>query len=351
MVRVTLQTIADQVGVSRMTVSNAFSRPGQLSPELRRRILAAADALGYAGPDPAARALARGATGAIGVLLTDSLTQAFTDEVATVFLGAIADELDPTGLALTLLTSSGRADIIPAHDVAIDGALVYSCETDSPAVDWLRRRRLPLVLVDQEPIPGVTSINIDDRGAARAVAQHVVDLGHRRVAIVTASSAGPHGVLAEPTVAGAYVARQRMRGWLDALTAAGIRPTVIQQPHSDLAAGHASARPLLDAPDPVTAILCFCDAMARGVVQGAKDLGVRVPDDVSVVGFDDSPLARGMRPTLTTVHQDVAAKGHTAAAALIAAIARAPGGSAPEGEHRVLPTETVIRESTGPVRT
>ena len=99
MARVTLQTIADQVGVSRMTVSNAFSRPDQLSAELRDKILAAAEELGYAGPDPSARALARGTTGAVGVLLTDSLRNAFADEVATTFLGAIAEELRPTGLA------------------------------------------------------------------------------------------------------------------------------------------------------------------------------------------------------------------------------------------------------------
>src|SRR4029078_9291251 len=88
MARVTLQTIADQVGVSRMTVSNAFPRPAQLSAALRERILRTATELGYVGPDPAARALARGTTGAVGVLLTDSLTFAFTDEVATGFLSA-----------------------------------------------------------------------------------------------------------------------------------------------------------------------------------------------------------------------------------------------------------------------
>ena len=108
MARVTLQTIADRLGVSRMTVSNAFSRPDQLSAELRERILAEARELGYVGPDPAARALARGTTGAIGVLLTDSLPYAFTDEVSVGFLGAVVDGLAPTGLALTLLTA-GRA--------------------------------------------------------------------------------------------------------------------------------------------------------------------------------------------------------------------------------------------------
>ncbi len=106
-----------------MTVSNAFSHPDQLSSVLRARILAAADTLGYVGPDPAGRALARGTSGAVGVLLTDSLHEAFTDEVATTFLAAIVDELAPTGLALTLLTSSDRDDVVPARDVALDGAL------------------------------------------------------------------------------------------------------------------------------------------------------------------------------------------------------------------------------------
>ena len=149
--RVTLRTVADHVGVSRMTVSNAFSRPDQLSAALRGRILQAAADLGYVGPDPAARALARGTAGAVGVLLTSSVRDAFTDEVTTRFLGAIAEQLAPTGLALTLLPSPAEADVVPARDVAIDGALVYSCDPKSPGLDWLIRRGLPLVYVDQAP--------------------------------------------------------------------------------------------------------------------------------------------------------------------------------------------------------
>jgi len=114
--RVTLQTIADQVGVSRMTVSNAFSRPDQLSAALRDRILAAAAELGYVGPDPAARALARGSAGTVGVLLTESLTYAFTDEVTTGFLAAITEELAASGLALTLLSSDVTGPRVPARD-------------------------------------------------------------------------------------------------------------------------------------------------------------------------------------------------------------------------------------------
>jgi DNA-binding LacI/PurR family transcriptional regulator len=345
--RVTLQTIADRVGVSRMTVSNAFSRPDQLSEELRGRILGAAEELGYCGPDPAARALARGTTGAIGVLLTDSLRYAFSDEVATTFLGAIAEQLAPTGLALTLLSASERPNTIPARDVPMDGALVYSCDTDSAAVDWLRRRKLPLVFVDQKPVPGIPSVNIDDRSGARAAAQHLVDLGHRRIAIVTTNISGPPGIVDDPVaLAGGHVIMQRLLGWLDALNAAGIHPVVVQQWPSDESAGRASARLLLEMPERPTAILCFSDVIAYAVVQEAIVLGLAVPDDLSVVGFDDNPLAQRMRPALTTVRQDVAAKGQAAAAALTAAIQRSRTGSGGRTRNVLLPTELIIRDST-----
>lgn len=345
--RVTLQTVADRVGVSRMTVSNAFSRPDQLSSTLRRRILDAAAELGYVGPDPAARALARGTTGAVGVLLTDSLRVAFTDEVATSFLGAIAEELAPTGLALTLLTTSTRQDkAVPARDVAMDGALVYSCETRSPALDWLIRRRLPLAYVDQAPAPGIPSVNVEDRSGARAAAQHLVDLGHRQVGILTAGADGPYGLVADPlTDPAADTPKQRMLGWLDALGRAGIRPTVVRQaPYSvDVDEG---ARLLLDTDERPTAVLCFSDAIAYDVVRTAEDLGLRVPADLSVVGFDDSPLAGRTRPALTTVRQDVSAKARAAVAALTTAIKHERDGTTGRARHVRLPTELIVRDST-----
>jgi DNA-binding LacI/PurR family transcriptional regulator len=352
MPRVTLQTIADRVGVSRMTVSNAFSRPDQLSPELRQRILSAAEDLGYVGPDPAARALARGRTGAVGVLLTDSLRDAFSDEVATTFLGAIADELEPSGLALTLL-ASGRNDMVPARDVPMDGAFVYSCDTDSSSVEWLRRRKLPLVFVDHVPDVGAPSINIDDRSGARAAAEHLVQLGHRRIGILTASFAGPFGRVDDPVAAaGGHVGTQRMLGWLDALDAVDIRPVVVQLRNSQEHLGYDGARSLLDNGDErPTALLCFSDDIAAGAVRAADSLGLAVPKDLSIVGFDDSMLAQRTRPALTTVRQDVVAKGRIATSLLIARIEQLRNGTAStEAENVVLPTELVIRDSTAPVR-
>ena len=345
--KITLQTIADRVGVSRMTVSNAFSRPDQLSVELRNKIMAAADELGYVGPDPAARVLATGSAGTVGVLLTDSLSYAFEDEFAASVPRRDRRGTRPTGLALTLLTSSGPAGSVPARDAPMDGALIYSCDETSTALSWLKRRRLPLVLVDQAPSSEYSSVNIDDRRGAQLAAQHLVDLQHRNIAVVTSNVAGPEGLIADPaTLSGGHTVRQRMAGWLDVLTAAGIRPTVVQVNHFGANAGDDAAELLLGLPDRPTAVLCFSDATAYGVVRGASRLGVSVPDQLSVVGFDDVPLASRMTPPLTTIRQDGAAKGRAAAAALIAAIARNRTDSDEPLEQRILPVELVIRAST-----
>lgn len=347
--RVTLQTIADQLGVSRMTVSNAFSRPEQLSAELRERILQTAEELGYAGPDPAARALARGTTGAVGVLLTDSLHYAFTDEVATAFLGALVEGLGPTGLAVTLLTSDEHDDVIPARDVAIDGAVVYCCQPESVALEWLLKRKLPLMYVDHDPVPGITSVNVDDRGGARAAAQHLLDLGHRRVAIVVRALQTSAGVMDDPLAASyGYPQIQRTLGWLDALEAAGVEPLVVHADANTDDAAIAAARRVFAA-DPIpTGVLCFSDVLAVGCLAVARDLGLAVPDDVSVIGFDDSPAARRTEPQLTTVRQDVLAKGRQAALALTNAIEHARAGTKARIRHLTLPTELVVRGSSGP---
>jgi DNA-binding LacI/PurR family transcriptional regulator len=349
MAKVTLQSIADRVGVSRMTVSNAFSRPDQLSSELRERILAAADELGYVGPDPAARALARGRSGSIGLLLTDSLSEAFQDAVATEFLISVADALTREGLGVTLLTSGDAtgapSGYVPSRDVAMDGAIVYICDPASPDIAWLERRGLPMVAVDREPGPGVPSVNVDDRGGARAAAEHLVGLGHTGVGIITLRSGfDVDGVPTENRPA-----QERMLGWRDALAEAGIEPVVraaLFHPHREPSLSvEAMARDLLDRPDRPTAVLCFSDAFAIETIRVAESLGLRVPEDLSVVGFDDSPLASSSRPPLTTVHQEVASKGHEAVRALMGAMAK---DRPAEPARILLPTRLVVRESTAP---
>jgi DNA-binding LacI/PurR family transcriptional regulator len=211
----------------------------------------------------------------------------------------------------------------------MDGAIVYTVQQGAPSVDWLRRRGLPLVFVDSPAPQGHPAVLVDDRAGARRAAEHLVALGHRRVGILSAGLGPRPGPLAggmgrvRPDMLG-HVSRERLLGWTDALSAAGIEPVLAAQPNSYEDARPA-ARLLLDAAPELTAVLCLSDVIAHDVVRAAEERGRRVPDDLSVVGFDDNPLAARTAPGLTTVRQDLDAKGHAAAAALRSALRRAGG--------------------------
>src|SRR3954468_11515432 len=184
MAKATLLTVAEVVGVSRTTVSNAFSRPDQLSPELRSKILSAAETLGYAGPSASAAALRTGRTDTIGVLFTDSLRYAFTDSVATEFLAGVAESAEDAGLALTVVSTPHGAERGPMARAMVDGLIVYSVEDASPGLAAARRRQLPMVWVDVEPEPEVATVNVADRDGAVAGLNHLIDLGHRDLAVI-----------------------------------------------------------------------------------------------------------------------------------------------------------------------
>jgi len=347
---VTLQTIADQVGVSRMTVSNAFSRPDQLSAALRARILAVADEMGYCGPDPVGRSLKSGRSGTVGVLVSDTLTYAFTDRVATTFLSGAAAVLEPQGSGLTVLSSPRFGDEGPISRALVDGLVVYSVDPDSPGLQVARRRGIPLVFADQAPEPGVPAVNVDDRGGARAVARHVRELGHRHVALITESLSARTELVAPDTVVSHHVVAERHAGWLEGLAVKGrakaqrvALPPMASTPVNDRAEARRAAELLLDAHPETTAVLALTDLMARGVVDAAAARNLRVPEDISVAGFDDAPADPGDGPGLTTVRQPLREKGMEGARLLVATLEDGPAEPAP---HVVLPTELVVREST-----
>ncbi|MGZ4451619.1 MAG: LacI family DNA-binding transcriptional regulator [Nocardioides sp.] len=344
MAKVTLQSIADRVGVSRMTVSNAFSRPDQLSATLRERILAAAVELGYDGPDPAARALARGRTGAVGLLLDDRVSHVFRDPVAAHLVASIADRLAEHGRALTLLALSDDDAFRPARDVAVDGVLVFTSQPDSPDIAAIERRRLPMVTIDQRPRPGAPGVEVDERVGARQAAEHLVGLGHTRIGVLTLQQRHREDAPADDlsTLSDDHPARERLAAWRAVLASHGIEPTVRLAPFGSVEAAQQRARDLLSGPERPTAVLCYSDVFAQGVQLAAAELALRVPDDLSLIGFDDGPLASALRPALTTVRQDVDAKGRAAVDALVALLEGRDAASV------VLPTELIRRASTGP---
>jgi DNA-binding LacI/PurR family transcriptional regulator len=231
----------------------------------------------------------------------------------------------------------------------MDGALVCSLEPGSAPVDWLVRRGVPLVLVDQPPVEGIAVVDVDDRLGAGLAAQHLLDLGHRHIGVLTVGTGTGlwSGTRPRAVDVTGHVARQRLDGWLGVLEPAGVRVTVAGQSRAYEDASP-TARSLLDVADPPTAVLCFSDALAADLMGVAGSLGARLPTDLSVVGFDDSPLARRLRPALTTVRQDVDAKGRAAAAALQSAIGLSRADVPTVPEHVLLPTALVVRGTTAP---
>jgi DNA-binding LacI/PurR family transcriptional regulator len=345
----TLATVAEAVGVSRTTVSNAYNRPDQLTPELRERILGTARRLGYPGPDPAGRRLRQGRAGAVGVLLTERLSFAFADPAAVAFLEGLARRCEDAAETLVLIPlprDEEGPDVM--REAFVDGICVYSLPDRHPAVDRALERRLPVVAVDSPRLEETTFVGVDDRAGARAAAEHLVALGHRRVALIVAPLAldGREGRVDEERLRAVFyhVDRERLAGLREGLEAAGIpwQAVMIEERPNTQEAGAAAASSLLAETPRPTALLATTDQLALGAVRGARDLGLELPADLSVVGFDDIPEAARSQPPLTTVRQPLVGKGIVAGDRLLALL---DGSAAPDA---VLPVELVVRQSTGP---
>jgi len=336
--RVTLSTVADHVGVSRSTVSNAYNHPDQLSAEMRRKILDAADELGYAGPDPAARSLRQGRAGAIG-LVQKNLVWAVADAANQLLLTGVAEVCEEHGLALVLIPlgrpDGETADVL--RSTALDGVIAHCDGLDAERRKILRDRGMPLVIVDGVPDESVDFVGVDDVGGADAAAQHLLDLGHRRLAIV--------GIGAREGLA-TTVTRWRFEGYARALARVQLTlddVVVVEGGTSSRASGRVAAERLLAVSPRPTGVLAMSDEVAAGVLDVAIELGISVPDELSIVGFDDSSTATDVTPALTTVHQDHRTKGALAARMLLDQTA--------SPRHEQLETRLVVRGSTAPAPT
>lgn len=350
-VRPTLQTVADVVGVSRTTVSNAYSRPDQLASGLRTRILGAAAELGYAGPHPVARRLRGGTAGAIGLLFTEELSYAFDDPAAVLFLAGVAETLQAQDVGLLLLPARPTVafDEGAVRDAVVDGFIVYSVSDSHPGMTAVLDRRLPTVVVDQPRGRGVSFVGIDDSGGAERAATHLVELGHRRLAVLTdrlsATAPGSPVTVRRDRRSDYRVARSRLSGYRRAIERAGLSwadVMVIECFPNTPGTGALATDRLLAGDHPPTAIIGMTDQLAIGALQSAAAHGLDVPERLSVVGFDDIPAAALSRPLLTTVRQPLREKGRVAARLLLVA------DDDNRARRSILSTELVIRESTAP---
>ncbi|MEU6711578.1 LacI family DNA-binding transcriptional regulator [Nonomuraea sp. NPDC046802] len=346
MARVTLQTIADRLGVSRATVSYAFSRPDQLSDGLRRRILEVADELGYAGPNPTARSLRLGRAGALGLIFSETLAYAFADPYAIGFFQGLATAAEDAGVGLLILPlphGDRRSEAV--RDAVVDAFCVMSLPDEHPALAEVLARKLPVVVVDEPYVPGHPFVGIDEPAAGAAAARHVLELGHRRlgVAMVGLHEDGYSG-WADPQRQESAVfqaMRNRRGGYQRACEEAGLDWSGVpfyELTRNSRQAGRKAGHALLGRVPRPTAILTNTDVLALGVLDAAADLGLEVPRELSVVGFSDSAAEEA---GLTTIRQAKQEIGERAGRLLLS-------GGAAKPERLLFPYELIVRTSTAP---
>src|SRR5918992_1544694 len=346
----TLRDVAAEAGVSIGTASNAFNRPDLISEGLRERVFEAAARLGYGGPHPAARRLRTGRTGALGLIFTDRLPYAFDDEAAVLFLRGLANALENSGAGLLLIPTSPTREegsrIV--RGAAVDGFIVFSTPSGDPRLEAALARGLPTITVDEPYDVPTPFIGIDDRSGCEAAGRHLVELGHRRVAVI----AFPEYARDDRTLP-FDVCRERLAGYRAALGEDFDPELVFTAYTNHSGTGKRLLAEMLELDPMPTAVLAMSDVLAAGAVRGAVEAGLRVPDDLSVIGFDDVPSAQLTDPPLTTVTQPIEQKGELTARAILSAIARENGDEPPAGSEEsparsVLPTRLVVRGSTGP---
>jgi DNA-binding LacI/PurR family transcriptional regulator len=328
-----LKDVAQAAGVSQGTASNVWNRPELVREEVRERVLAAAQALGYAGPSPKGRLLRAGKTNAIGVAAAEPLSYFFSDPWARRLLAEVAEVCDARGAGLALVSvASGQPLAWGIESALVDGFLLRCSGREL------------LVEIDSEE-PDVPAIDIDDFGGTYQATRHLLDLGHRRFGILGIGLGnGPGPVPPEAVRATRFVnVRERARGFWAALTEAGIGEDEV--PVGALRNGAPNIGEVMEVlwngarPKP-TAILAMADYAALAALDWFGARGVRVPEDVSVVGFDGVPEAAEAQPPLTTVEQPYRRIAERSVAAIL-------DGAMPT-EREVLPLTLVVRGSSGP---
>lgn len=326
-----MRDVAERADVSVTTVSHVVNETRHVSDELRERVEEAMDALGYR-PNRLARSLRRGETYTIGVVVPDS-SNPFFAEVAR----GVEDTSFAQRYSVILCNSDGDlekelfyANVLTAKQV--DGILFVAAGVSTEHIRTLQKQQVPLVVVDREiPDVSVDEVLTDNVHGGEMITRHLIDLGHRRIGCIT----GPSDVT--PSA-------HRVTGYCRALEEASLPfdEEIVLKGDFQYEGGYRGAQRLLMMDDPPTAIFACNDLMAVGVIRAAREMGWRVPADLSVVGFDDVRLASFTSPPLTTVAQPKYEMGVVATELLLE---RMDSRDQPP-QHRLLETRLVVRQST-----
>jgi DNA-binding LacI/PurR family transcriptional regulator len=351
---ITMKDVAKAAGVSQASVSYAYSGSPRVSAKQRNQIFTVAAELGYTGPNVAGSTLRLGRIGAVGVLIPGSLGLAVEDPSTMLLMKGLVEVGELADVALTLIpvdragVAGGQEPTKPAAlRGLVDGVVMHCLPNDHPVVAAVLERRMPAVAIDSPRIANMPYVTIDHRAAGEAQAEHVLGLGHRRIGIITDRLGGPFKpgfrLLSDIDTATETYIRERLLGYRDAIAAAGLLDddvVLAEAADIDMASGMAAADRILNDFAP-TAILATSDVHAVAALKVLRGKGVSVPEDVSVIGFDDAPIADLLG--VTTIRQPLQEKGRTAAKMLLDLIA---GNTRRRSVKR---TELVIRSTTGPV--
>jgi LacI family transcriptional regulator len=329
----TIYEVAREAGVSTATVSRVINDRRHVRDSTRRRVEEAMERLGYVASS-AARGLAGGRTRVIGVLVHEVGSSYFTQIVRGIDTAVTNIDYD-----LMLYTTHAHMEAEARHAAELasgpaDGLIFVLAVDPSKYMDTLRRQGTPFVMLDHShEIPGTTFVVAANRSGTRQAIDHLIGLGHRRIGFIT----GKPGVSS---------ARERLAGYRDSLAAAGIEydPHLVRTGDFLEARGEAATAELLALDQPPTAIFTSADTAAFGAIKAARAAGLRIPRDLSIVGFDDIPEASLVTPPLTTVRQPLLEMGATAVR-LLRRLMDEPDATPRRTE---LATELVVRESTGP---
>jgi DNA-binding LacI/PurR family transcriptional regulator len=339
-IRPTLEQVAAVAGVSRATVSRVVNERSNVSEAARAAVQRAIEQTGYV-PNRAARTLVTRRTDSVALVITEPERRLFAEPFFAEVVRGASYVLAASDLQLVLLMSQSNDDRLRVEQFLVrghvDGALLLSLHAQDPLPRNLMRHGLPVV-TGGRPLngdAGIPCVDVDNRGGGRSAVEHLIATGRRRIGHITGPLDMAPGV-------------DRLEGYRDALAAAGLAADEDLEVTGDF--GHVSgaqgATRLLERVGDLDAIFAGSDLMAVGALQALARHGRRVPDDVAVIGFDDSEIAQSAYPTLSTIRQPVELMGRKMAALLVQLLGRA---AADDGlaEHTVLlPTELVIREST-----
>ncbi|MBB6638067.1 LacI family DNA-binding transcriptional regulator [Cohnella thailandensis] len=330
--RATIYDVAKEAGVSIATVSHVLNGKGKISRERREEIRRIIERMNYQ-PSAIASALTSKKTFTLGLLIPD-ISNPFFAELAR----AVEDEGQRLGYSLFICSTDNQDRKVESYAAllrqkGVDGVIVGTGVDRLSSLAPLLERSIPVVFVSREcpDAPGIPSVVSDDYAGGAAAARHLLGLGHRRFAVIAESEA-------------VSSSRERVRGFRDTLRDAGPLPPVKLERAVGIREGRQQALKLLRAPDRPTAIFCCNDLIAIGLLQGAKELGLRIPADCSVVGFDDTILASVTDPPLTTVAQPIERIGHS----VIRQLVQSAEGRAFERERLVLEPSLTVRASTAP---